>query len=102
MQERWPSKIAIVALLITIFPWSYPVYVIGKIPVCLAAAYYCTKNYKKNQEQPKPFWYFLIIAVLFNPVLPVHLYVSLIWIIVDILCAFYFYSYLKSIRSKAI
>ena len=98
-QERWPAKIAIAALIITIFPWSYPIYVLGKIPVCLAAAYYCIKNYKKDTEKPKPFWYFLIIAILFNPVVHVHLYFSLIWVIVDIVVAIYFYKYLQRIKS---
>ena len=97
--ERWPAKLAIMVLVITILPWSYPIYMLGKIPVCLAAAYYCYKNYRTGKEQTKPFWYFLVVAILFNPVFPVHLYFSPLWVIADIVVAVYFYRYLKAFTS---
>ncbi len=100
MQERWPAKIAIAALVLTILPLAYPLYYLGKIPVCLAAAYYCSKNHQKNGQQINEFWYFLVIAILFNPILPVHLFFRLLWVIVDIVVVVYFYRYLISI-SKA-
>lgn len=93
--KRWPAKLAIAVLLITIFPWSYPVYMLGKIPVCIAGAYYCVKSYEKDKPQVSTFWYFLLIAILFNPLVPVHLYFSIFWIIADIFVAIYFYRYLR-------
>lgn len=98
MQERWPAKLAIIILLITIFPLSYPVYFLSKIPICFIAAYYCKKNYKKDSEQPKSFWHFLIIAVLFNPFFPLHLFFSALWIIADLIVAYYFYKYQKDLK----
>jgi hypothetical protein len=93
--KRWPAQLAIAVLVITIFPWSYPVYMLGKIPVCIASVYYCVKNYQKDKPQVSTFWYFLVIAILFNPVIPVHLYFSPLWVITDIVVAVYFYTYLR-------
>lgn len=98
MLKAWPAQIAIAALLLTIMPLSYPIYYLGKIPVCLAAIYYCVKNYNAHDQQVSEFWYFLAIAVLFNPVLPVHLFFSALWIIADIISAIYFYRYQKHLK----
>lgn len=101
MIKIWPAKLAIVSLIITLFPLSYPLYYFGKIPVCLAAAYYCFLNYKKGQSQNKRFWYFLGIAILYNPLLPVHLFFSIIWIVADIIVAIYFYRFIKLMSSQS-
>lgn len=100
MIKLWPAKLAIVFLIVTLFPLSYPLYYFGKIPVCLAAAYYCYLLYKKGQNQDKRFWYFLGIAVLYNPLLPVHLFFSIIWIAADIIAAIYFYRFIKSMPTQ--
>lgn len=89
---------SIAVVLITILPLSYPLYYLSKIPVCLAAAYYCHRSYQKDKAQNSHFWYFLLIAILFNPVLPVHLFFSPLWIIADVVVAIYFYRYLKTIH----
>lgn len=95
MIKLWPAKLAIVVLIITIFPLSYPLYYLGKIPVCLAAAYYCYNDYKKGQRQSKRFWIFLGIAIIYNPLIPLHLFFSILWILVDIVTAIYFYRFIK-------
>lgn len=97
MIKTWPAKLSIAIVLITILPLSYPIYYLGKIPVCLAAAYYCYQNYQKNKKQDPQFWYFLVIAILFNPILPIHLFFSPLWMIADVVVAIYFYRYLKTI-----
>jgi len=100
MIKLWPAKLAIALLIITIFPLSYPIYYLGKIPVCLAAAYYCYNNYNKGQSQNKRFWIFLGIAIIYNPLIPLHLFFSILWIVVDIATAIYFYRFIKMVSSE--
>ena len=96
--KPWPLKLGIATLVISIFPWSYWVYGIGKILICAIALYYAYCNYKKSEKQNKIFWYFLIVAIIFNPLLPIHLFFSIFWIIVDIGVIIFFWSYLKDIN----
>ncbi len=69
---------------------------LGKIPVSLAGFYYAVKHYNKHGDQEARFWYFLGIGILFNPLLPVHLFFQPLWIIADIVIAIYFYKFLKN------
>lgn len=96
--KTWPLKLGIVTLLVSIIPWSYWVYGLGKIVVCGIAVYYCYKNYVRGKTQPKIFWYFLAVGITFNPLLPLHLYFSILWIIVDVAVAALFWSYYKSLK----
>lgn len=92
---KWPAKLAIFILIVTIFPWDYAIYMLAKIPISIIGFYYCYKNYKKDHEQIKEFWYFLIIGILFNPILPVHLFFSPLWVIADIICIVFLINYLR-------
>ncbi len=100
MIKLWPAKLSIVLLIIAIFPLSYPLYYLAKIPVCLAAIYYAHSFYKKGQKQNRTFWYLLGIAILYNPLLPVHLFFSILWIACDIAIAIYFYMFIKLMRKQ--
>lgn len=99
-QKTWPLKLGIVTLLVTIFPWSYWVYGLGKILVCAIASYYAYCNHSSGKKQTKTFWYFLAVAIIFNPLLPLHLFFSVLWIIVDIGVAAFFWSYLKQLKHE--
>jgi hypothetical protein len=96
--KTWPLKLGIVTLIVTIFPWSYWVYGLGKIVVCAIASYYAYRNHSSGKKQTKTFWYFLAVAIIFNPLLPLHLFFSVLWIIVDIAVAAFFWSYLKELN----
>jgi len=94
--KRWPIKLAILILFLTIFPWSYGFYYFGKLVICAISIYYCYKNYEKgSKNQSKYFWYFLGIAILYNPIIPVYLFFRTIWIIIDILLIIFLFKYLK-------
>jgi|GEM_PF-6659227 len=81
----WPLYVAMVVLFITLFPWDYAFYMLGKVVICAVFVYYCIKNYdKKLFRQREYFWYFLVLAVLYNPLIPVHLFYRMLWIIVDL------------------
>lgn len=97
-QKMWPLKLGIATLVITIFPWSYWVYGLGKIIVCSIALYYCYKNYVQGKKQVKIFWYFLIVGAIFNPILPLHLFFNILWIIVDVAVIAFFWSYYKLLK----
>lgn len=97
IQEKWPATLAIWLLVITLLPLSYPFYILGKIPICLAAAYYARKNYRGHGNQTNVFWYFIILAIIYNPLIPLHLFFSLLWIAVDIGAIIYFVKYRKTI-----
>ena len=99
--KTWPLKVGIATLIITIFPWSYWVYGLGKIIVCAIAAYYAYLNHTSGKKQAKIFWYFLVIAIIFNPLLPIHLFFNVLWIIVDIGVVAFLWSYLKELNHNA-
>jgi hypothetical protein len=99
MTKLWPAKLAVILLILMVFPLAYPLYYLGKIPVCLAAVYYGYHLYRNEKSQDKRFWYFLGIAILYNPLLPIHLFFSPLWIIADIVSAIYFYRFIKDPRS---
>lgn len=96
--KTWPLQFGIVTLVIAIFPWSYWVYGLGKVIVCAVAAYYAYHNYNSGEKQSKVFWWFFITAIIFNPLLPVHLFFHAIWILVDVVVVALFWSYLKEMR----
>lgn len=101
--ETWPIKVGIITLLITIFPWQYGIYMVGKVIIFIISIYYCYCNYKKESKN-KYFWFFLFAAIIYNPILPVYLFYRTIWIIVDIILIIIFiryYGYSKNyIHSK--
>lgn len=99
MIKNWPLKLAILILFLTIFPLDYGFYYFGKFVVCAVAIYYCHENYKKEaKEQSKIFWYFLGISILYNPIIPIHLFFRTAWIFIDIVLIIFFLKYLKVIK----
>ena len=98
--KTWPAKLGIAILIITIFPWEYGIYMFGKLVVFIIAIYYCYYNYQKGREkQNKYFWYFLIALILYNPILPMHLFYRTLWIIMDIILIILFIKYIKDLNS---
>lgn len=72
--------IAIVLLIIAIFPCNYGYYMFLRLVCCGIFAYFTFDYYEKEIE---PWiWIFGGLAIVFNPILPLHLGKEL-WMIVD-------------------
>jgi hypothetical protein len=93
--EKWPAQLAMGLLILLILPLPYSFYMLVKIPIFVAAVYYCIKLYQKDKKQFNDFWYMLIIAIIFNPLLPIHLFYRLLWMVVDIVAVVYFFKFYK-------
>lgn len=87
----WPAWVSIIALILSALPIHF--YPIGKLIAFCGAGYYAYFFTTRPSSQPLPrrFWLFLAIALMFNPFVPVYLYSSGPWIIVDIAAALAFY-----------
>lgn len=84
MSKKTPSLIAIVLLLLALFPMPYGYYTFVRICICLLSGYLA---YKSWQEKINLWmWIFFIIAILFNPIIPIYLGRTL-WAIIDIIVA---------------
>lgn len=92
----FPAKLAIGMLIVTLFPWQYGIYMVGKVVVFSVAVYYLAKGVGKDNDVIK--WPLIIVAILYNPLLPVYLYARGLWIIVDIISVSIFLRTLKYIR----
>jgi len=79
-----------VALLIALAPLPYGYYTLLRIIVCGAAALIAYQHYEKEREVS--FWVALMagVAILFNPIIPVHLNRE-IWAPIDIITAVIFF-----------
>jgi hypothetical protein len=83
-----PSLIAAAMLFIALGHLPYGYYQLLKIIVCGAAVYMAYLAYK--WQKIWAVWLLGFIAVLFNPLLPIHLSRD-IWQPIDIACAFVFF-----------
>lgn len=96
MVKTWPAKLVIGMLFVTLFPWQYGVYMVGKVVVFAGAIYYLAKGVGKDNDSIK--WPLIIVAILYNPLLPVYLYAQGLWIMADILAIWIFWRTIKHIR----
>ncbi len=82
-----PSIIAALMLFGALAPWPYGYYQLLRFLVCGVSAYvaYIAYSWQKLWAT----WLFGIIAVLFNPLLPIHLSRE-IWQPIDVICAIIF------------
>ena len=73
-----PAALAIwvipaIALLVAIFPMPYGYYTMLRIIICAAGLYLAWREFNKTGKPSRWFYFFGFCAVLFNPILPVHL-----------------------------
>lgn len=80
----WPGVGAGAMLLAAVGPWPYGYYQLLRLVVCGAGAYFAYTTYQWGKL--RAVWVFGAIAVLFNPLLPVHL-TREIWAVIDVVCA---------------
>lgn len=83
--DRWPhllpSLVACTMLLAALWEWPYGYYRFLRWVVCAAAVF--TAWWAFTEEKVWATWLFGFVAVLFNPVLPIHL-TRPIWQVVDV------------------
>jgi hypothetical protein len=79
-----------VALLIALAPLPYGYYTLMRIVVCGAAGFLAYSEYSETGSAS--FWVFLMggLAVLFNPIIPIHLGRE-IWVPVDVVASVAFF-----------
>ena len=82
----WIAPIIIMA--IGFLPMPYGYYNLSRLVVCGCSIYFA---YQLYQRQDITFvWIFGFLAILYNPIIPVHLYEKQIWMIVNIVTALIF------------
>lgn len=73
-----------IALVIAVLPLPYGYYMALRLAVCAAAAFIAWKEYELNGKEANSYtWIFGIVAVLYNPFLPVHLF-KLLWVVLNL------------------
>ncbi len=82
-----PSLIAAGMLLLASAPWPYGYYQLLRFVVCGAGAYVAYTAYQ--WQKMWAVWMFGFIALLFNPLIPIHLSRK-IWQPIDVVCAILF------------
>ena len=76
------------AMLLLAMPSGY--YVFMRIVVCLACAVVAYGSYKREDSLNSSTILFGLMAILFNPIIPVYLYDREIWMPIDIIGAIVF------------
>jgi hypothetical protein len=79
----------IVAMAIGTLPMPYGYYTLSRLVVCGCSLYFAYGLYRENQNTFV--WIFGFFAVLYNPIIPIHLYQKEIWVVVNILTAIFFF-----------
>ena len=79
----------ITAMAIGILPMPYGYYSLSRLVVCGCAIYFSIAS--KNKNEDVFVWIFGALAVLYNPIIPVHLYEKEIWMIVNFITAIIFF-----------
>lgn len=80
---RWPAVVSSVVLLLSILPMPYGFYTITKLVITAASVYYAYYLHRTLQKKGFWFWCFIVIAILFNPVMPIYLYSKMLWGVID-------------------
>lgn len=81
-----PSLITIGFLLLASFDWPYGYYTLLRLVVCAAACWIVFLSFKSGSSFRWVGWPFAPIALLFNPLVPVHLDREA-WFIIDLVVA---------------
>lgn len=83
----WIFLIAIALLLIGLADLPTGYYTLVRIVVCLVSAYSCYLSYKRDERIGVATVTFAVLAILFNPIIPVYLQDKGVWTVIDIIAA---------------
>lgn len=85
-----PGIIAIIFLLSSFFNWSYSFYTLLRLVVTAVAVYYAYYLYQSLKKKDFWFWALVVVAVIFNPLVPIYIYNKSTWGIIDVVVAIFF------------
>ena len=77
----------IVVMIIGLFPVPYGYFTFLKIIVCPSLIYYAVKLTNVKNVGPGLRWAFIVLAFVYNPILQVHLYSKVPWIVINFITA---------------
>ena len=78
----------LVVMGIGLLPMPYGYYFLSRLVVCICAIFFLNQLYKSNERTSV--FIFVGIVILYNPLFPIHLGDKSIWIVVNIITAFFF------------
>ncbi len=91
----WLWWVPAIALLVAILPLPYGYYMLLRVVVCAAAGFIAWKEYDLNGKRSNSYsWIFGVIAALFNPLIPAHLF-KLLWVVINIITALTFIGHFR-------
>lgn len=83
----WIAPIIIMA--IGFLPMPYGYYNLSRLVVCGCSIFYAFNSYKRKEVLFV--WIFGFFAVLYNPIIPIHLYDKEIWMVVNVITGVLFF-----------
>ena len=83
----WVVPLAVLG--VGLLPMPYGYYFLSRLVVCGCAIYYALQF--NNQSETTLVWVFGFFAVLYNPIIPIHLGEKTLWIIVNLITAVTFF-----------
>lgn len=87
--NKLPAIFVSILLLLTFFNWPYAFYTFLRIAVTGVAIYYAYYLFTLK-KQDFWFWTLALIAILFNPFIPIYIKDKSIWGIIDVIVAIFF------------
>lgn len=97
---KTPAIIAIISLLLSFLDWPYGYYTLMKFVVTGVTAYYAYYIYEVVQRQNFWFWFLIATAILFNPIIPIHLGDKSLWEVIDVVVIIFLISLIFKFRRK--
>jgi hypothetical protein len=82
-----PCIVAATVLFLALGSWPYGYYQLLRLVVCGASIYVSFTAY--NWQKTWAVWLFGLVAILFNPLIPIH-FSREVWKLIDVLCGFMF------------
>ena len=96
----WICFIPVVLLLLGLADLPIGYYTLLRIVVCLSACIITCVNYDRQKKINFGAVYFGIIALLFNPIIPIYLREKDVWAVIDIIAAISFMIVYLFLRKK--
>jgi hypothetical protein len=93
-----PATTATIMLLLALAPLHYGYYQLLRLIVCGAALYVSFASF--NLQKMWVVWLFCFIAILFNPLIPIHLSRE-IWQSIDVICAIIFFMAILALKKTS-
>jgi len=93
-----PAAVAALTLFAALGQWPYAYYMLLRLVVCGAGAYIALVMYR--WRRPGLAWVFGLVAVLFNPVVVIHLSRDL-WQLIDAICGILFALLVIAVKQPA-